>query len=193
MDIETEEDVVRIIQQDDWMMSVLRAAKTLNLPDWWICAGFLRSKIWDTLHGFEERTVLSDIDIIYFDPTNTDENFEKKLEAKLREIIPNIPWSVKNQARMHIVNNLQPHSSAVVGIANFPETVTALGAKLDEENNVILTAPHGIHDVLNLVVKPTPPFLTTVKLRAIYENRVQQKNWSSIWTKVKIFYMEKFE
>ena len=59
---------------------------------------------------------------------------------------------------MHIVNNIPPYSSSVDAISKFPETATALGVKLDEGNNVILTAPHGIHDVVNLRVKPTPFF-----------------------------------
>ena len=40
------------------MMDLLKGAKSLNLPDWWICAGFVRSKIWDVLHGFDERTTI---------------------------------------------------------------------------------------------------------------------------------------
>ena len=65
------------------MIEILQAASTLGLPDWWICAGFVRSKIWDVLHGFMERTWTPDVDIIYFDPANIDENFEKDLEKKL--------------------------------------------------------------------------------------------------------------
>ena len=56
MIITTEGEIMALIQQDKWMMELLNAAKSLNLPDWWICAGFVRSKIWDVLHGFDERT-----------------------------------------------------------------------------------------------------------------------------------------
>ncbi len=62
-----EEDVIFLIEKDTWMMDVLKYAKSLNLPDWWICAGFVRSKIWDTVHGFKEKTSLPDVDVIYFD------------------------------------------------------------------------------------------------------------------------------
>jgi hypothetical protein len=34
----------------------IKSGKIINLPDWWVCAGFVRSKIWDTLQGFKERT-----------------------------------------------------------------------------------------------------------------------------------------
>jgi len=46
-EIASEQDISKIIEADDWMMDVLRAAEKLQLPDWWIGAGFLRNKIWD--------------------------------------------------------------------------------------------------------------------------------------------------
>ena len=58
------------------------------------------------------------------------------MRKPLRSYLPTIPWSVKNQARMHIANNIPPYSSAVDAISKFPETATALGVKLDDENNV---------------------------------------------------------
>jgi hypothetical protein len=181
-----EEDVIRIIQEDDRMMEILRAAKSLNLPDWWICAGFVRSKIWDTLHGFSESTKTPDIDVIFFDNENIDESIEKNLEEKLKSLITNIPWSVKNEARMHVVNNIPPYSSSVDAISKFPETATALGVKLDEQESVILTAPCGIDDVINLESKPTPFFTETKERARIYEDRIIKKNWKSIWHKIKV-------
>lgn len=96
------------------------------------------------------RTPIPDIDVIYFDSSNTNELEEKKIENKLKVLVPKIPWSVKNQARMHVINNMEPYFSSIDGISKFPETVTALGVKLDDQENVILTAPWGITDVVNL-------------------------------------------
>jgi uncharacterized protein len=183
--LKTKEDIIDVIRKDNWMIEILRAARTLNLPDWWICAGFVRSKIWDVLHGFSVRTPIQDVDVIYFDPVNTDEAIEKILEGKLLALKPDIPWSVKNQARMHVINNLPPYSSSVDGIANFPETVTALGVKLDENNRIILAAPWGIEDVVDLTVKPTPLF-STHELRQVYDGRVTKKNWKATWNLLKI-------
>jgi len=75
--LRNQEDVVKLIQNDHRMMEIIKAASKLNLPDWWICAGFVRSKIWDTLHGFEKRTNTPDVDVIYFDDKNVDEKTEK--------------------------------------------------------------------------------------------------------------------
>ncbi len=36
--IQNEEDIINLIQEDEWMMDLLSCAKSLNLPDWWICA-----------------------------------------------------------------------------------------------------------------------------------------------------------
>ena len=82
--MKTEADIKRIIEKDDWMMNILHIAKSLHLPDWWVCAGFVRSKIWDTLHEYQERTPLPDIDVIYYDSTDVSVNKEKELETRLK-------------------------------------------------------------------------------------------------------------
>lgn len=190
MKIKTEKDIIRLIENDEWMMNVLQMAKSLELPDWWICAGFVRSKIWDTLHDYEAKTAMPDVDVIYYDSLHQDEIYEQSLETKLMNIDATIPWSVKNQARMHVVNNMPPYSSSVNAISKFPETATALGVTLDELNNVILTAPCGIEDVLSLQVKPTAHFLESKERLHMYKNRVIKKNWQSKWPNIIITYPE---
>lgn len=184
--IKTENDILALVEEDQWMMEILHAAKSLNLPDWWISAGFVRSKIWDVLHDFRERTPLSDIDVIYFDESNTDELAEKEFEKQLNHILPKLPWSVKNEARMHSVNNIPPYLSSVDAISKFPETATALGLTLDSNNYLVLTAPWGIDDVIHMKIKPTPFFLETDSLMFLYEERIKKKNWSLIWHKVEV-------
>lgn len=184
--LKKKEDVIKLIQTDEGMMEIIHAASSLDLPDWWICAGFVRSKIWDTLHGFKERTLTPDIDVIYFEPANIDEDFEKTLEAELKTLMPDVPWSVKNQARMHVVNQIPPYTSSEDAISKFPETATALGVKLDKEKRLILTAPCGLEDVLHMEIKPTPFFTETRERAAIYEERLIKKNWTAKWPMVKV-------
>ncbi|ANU12137.1 hypothetical protein BBH88_03940 [Planococcus antarcticus DSM 14505] len=166
------------------MMKLLKTVKVLNLPDGWICAGFVRSKIWDTLHGYGERTTLQDIDVIYYDDKNRDKKMEKQLEKTLISLLPNVPWSVKNEARMHSRNGVEPYISSTDAIAKFPETATALGIKLDKQDNLVLIAPHGIKDVINLTVRPTPYFTANKERIAVYENRIQKKNWKLTWNRL---------
>jgi len=186
MDCKTADDIMKLIKEDVWMMDILKTAKALQLPEWWICAGFVRSKIWDNLHGFEKRTRLEDIDVIYFDPTNLDESIEKKYEDILKDLKMDIPWSVKNEARMHLKNNIQPYQSCVDAISKFPETATALGVKLNERDDIILTAPCGIDDAINGIIKPSPNFLSSMEAIEIFEARLLQKNWKQKWPMLQI-------
>lgn len=185
--LKNEKDIIAMIEKDQWMIEVLQIAKGLNLPDWWICAGFVRAKIWDVLHGFKRRTPLSDVDVVYYDRANIEESYEKELEQRLKMIKPDVPWSVKNQARMHLINSNQPYLSTFDAISRFPETVTALGVRLDEQSNVVLIAPHGVRDVIELEVNPTPDFMKEKYF--LYEKRVKTKNWPSIWHRVKVNYL----
>ncbi|MNO63693.1 hypothetical protein D3C76_544030 [compost metagenome] len=184
--IEHEADIIQLVQDDPWMMDILENARSLQLPDWWVCAGFVRAKIWDTLHGFEERTPLPDVDVIYYDDSNLEEDVEKEWESKLRSLNPAIPWSVKNEARMHTVNQLPPYTSAVDAISKFPETATALGLSLDPFGKIILVAPHGISDVINVVLRPTPHFTENTNLLPIYEQRIIKKKWQTTWKQLQI-------
>lgn len=180
-ELKTTEQIIALVEADEWMMGILRIAKLLELPDWWVCAGFVRSKIWDELHGFSERTSLADVDVIYYDSLTLDEAREKELEQKLKSFDPTIPWSVKNEARMHLVNDISPYASAVDAMSKFPETATALGLSLDSDNNVILSAPCGVDDVLNLQVKPTLYFAASEQRMRIYKQRITDKNWKRTW------------
>jgi hypothetical protein len=185
MVIANEADIIKLVSEDIWMMDLLITAQTLQLPDWWICAGFVRSKLWDDIHGFSERTPLPDIDLIFFNPTLIDEAVEKELENRLKLTHPHIPWSVKNEARMHKLNNLLPYTSSVDAISKFPETATALGLMLDEHNQVKLAAPCGIQDVINLILKPTAFFSAAPERIAIYESRLISKNWQAKWPRIR--------
>ncbi|NGP44650.1 nucleotidyltransferase family protein [Bacillaceae bacterium SIJ1] len=178
--------ILQKIKEDRWLLDILHSVQSLNLPDWWVCAGVVRSSIWDTMYDMPERTPVDDIDVIYFDRNNTGESIEKMLEHRLRHIHPGVPWSVKNQARMHLKNELPPYTSSTDAMAKFPETVTAVGLTLDEQQEVLLNAPHGIDDLLQGVVRPTPLFRERADLTPAYKTRVLRKNWRQTWPQLTI-------
>lgn len=181
-----EQTIITWITEDRWMMDILRSVRHLNLSDSWVCAGFVRSKIWDMLHQIHARTVLADIDVVYYDPNDLDENTEKEWERQLSSIQPALPWSVKNEARMHITNRIEPYTSTIDAISCFPETATALGVRLDEQDRVIIAAPCGLEDVFEMKIRVNPRFLQTRGDIHIYQQRVQQKNWQHTWHRLTI-------
>lgn len=170
-----ERELLLLVERDQWLMDVLNTVKRLGLPDWWICAGFVRSKIWDTLHGFTERTPLPDIDVIYFDPVNVSEEVDRNLELKLTFLLPDNPWSVKNEARMHFHSKMPPYTSSIDAISKFPETCTSLAIKLDQDDMLALAAPYGIKDAVNMEVKPTIFFAEDAVRAVSYEERIAKK------------------
>lgn len=175
-----EEKLVRLIEQDEWRMHALRCVRALALPDSCVSAGFVRSIAWDVLHGFAEPTPLADVDVVYFDAADTSERSEKRYEAELRAMDDTIPWSVKNQARMHEKTGNLPYVSTADGIAHFTERCTAIGVYLDEEDRVRLVAPYGTEDLARLIVRPTPYYETGERSDA-YRQRIEEKKWQSRW------------
>lgn len=43
--------------------------------------------------------------MIYFDDQNKTKDQDLAIEKKLRAAMPNFKWSVKNQARMNVINS----------------------------------------------------------------------------------------
>ncbi|PAE06733.1 hypothetical protein CHI12_14805 [Terribacillus saccharophilus] len=183
--LKTEADVLKAIRQDKWMMEVLGAAARLQLPDFCISAGFVRSKVWDVQLGYTRRTPLPDVDVVYFDASDTDEVTEKKYENMLLQMLPDVPWSVKNQARMHEVNRMPAFRDTEHAIACYPETATSIGVSFEGEK-LRLLAPYGVDDLLACRIAPTPLYVKGTSYHPIYLKRVKQKNWQRLWPHVRV-------
>ena len=81
---------------------------------------------------------------------------------------------------MHEKNQLAPFKSSFDGVAHFTEIPTAIAARI-HEGKLEIMAPHGLDDLFAGVVKPTPAF-QAMPFLAIYEKRMQQKQWQLIWS-----------
>lgn len=178
----TEQDILNLIAEDEWMMEVLRTAEKLNLLDWMIGAGFVRNKVWDYLHGFEKDTNRSaDIDLVYYNQNKMDEKDDKKLSKKLTEETGR-EWEVVNEAYAHKWNNLPPYKSTEDAISQWPETATGIGVIL-KDRKLKLIAPHGIRDLVNLIVRPSPAFANNTER---IKQRSEQKHWLEKWPRLKL-------
>jgi uncharacterized protein len=108
--IESADDICALVARQTDMMRVLRSVEELALPDCWIGAGFIRNAIWDALHGRTPHcALLNDVDVVFFDRANASTAFDAVIEDRLAARSPNLPWSVKNQARMHLRNGEEPY------------------------------------------------------------------------------------
>jgi hypothetical protein len=177
----TELEIVRMIAHDQWMMDILRVVRQLRLPDWAVAGGFVRGKVWDFLHGFKERNYPPDIDVVYFDPTGVWD--DKTIHGALAKERPHLPWEAVNQAFAHVSNKDNPYLSTRDAMLHWPETATAVGVRLMPDDSLKLIAPHGIQDLANMHVKPTPSFR---KKMHEFRARQREKNWQAIWPKIKV-------
>ncbi|MED3624647.1 nucleotidyltransferase family protein [Neobacillus thermocopriae] len=178
-----EKQLIEIIKSDKYIMSILKVIENLHLNDAWVCAGLIRNKVWDILHN--TVTPLNDIDVIYFDASDTSWEMEKQLENELNVLLPNQPWTVKNQARMHLKSGFNPFSSTYDGVAHFPETPTAIAVRLCNKELEIM-APYGIQDLFEMKVRPTPFYQKDSEFYSIYVERVKKKKWDEIWRSLSI-------
>ncbi|MGP0583887.1 nucleotidyltransferase family protein [Paenibacillus timonensis] len=174
------EELREAIRQQPEMMADLQLVAELGLPQGCIAAGYIRNFVWDVLHGYTVRTTLQDVDVLYYDPLCLDEEAEKTYDARLRERNPQLNWSAKNQARMHLRNGTDPYLSVEDAMKRWPETATAVGARLDPEGEVEIIAPLGLGDLLSLQVRQGPYFHDD----AVFKQRVNGKAWLSRWPRL---------
>ncbi|WP_227523349.1 nucleotidyltransferase family protein [Klebsiella pneumoniae] len=117
-------------------MKILYAVRALELNDGWIGAGFVRDAVWDHLHRYGLSPVSGDVDVVRFD-------HDSYLEDRLKQQLPSLDWSVKNQARMHQRNGDHPSTSTGNAVLHWRETATAVAVRLGKEV-LDITAPYGL-------------------------------------------------
>jgi len=170
---------------DQWRLACLEAVAALELSDGWVGAGFLRSLAWDRLHGFLEPTPLADVDVLTFEPGSGPER-ESEIEAALRARLPDVPWSVKNQARMHTRNGDAPYRDTEDALGHWLETPTAVAARRTAAGVMEILAPLGLTDLFALTVRPTPHARARRARLEAYRQRMAEKTWPATWPGVRV-------
>src|SRR5215470_19644803 len=140
--------IATIIAQDPVGMEQLRAVRTLALPDWCIAAGFVRNRVWDHLHGIAPARPPADIDVLFYDAADLSKEREYEFEDRLDDLLPGLPWQVRNQARMHLSKGLPQHRSTADSMIYWLETVTAVGVRLEADGSLTVVAPLGVDDLV---------------------------------------------
>ena len=164
-----------LLMADTLRRRALEAVAALDLPDCWIGAGFVRDAVWDHLHGYEISPPLGDVDVVWYSDTSPFADVDRCIEQQLKSVLPNLLWSVKNQARMHLRNADKPYQSVADAMKYWPETATAIGARIGQSGSIDINAPLGLDDLWTLQLRPTANFREG-KL-PIFVERVSSKNW----------------
>ncbi len=129
-----QERIIKLIESDSIRMEALNLLRTLGLPDWCIAAGFVRNLIWNSLYATDVG--FNDVDVIYFCRLDFSEERDSRLEEELHVLCPDLPWSITNQARMHVSNGDHPYQSSLDAMSYWPEKQTSIGFTLDNSGQV---------------------------------------------------------
>ena len=178
------EKVAEILRSDAVRWRALEMVADLGLPDCWIAAGFVRNAVWDALHNRDPQHLVGDVDIIFFDPVRPEENRDRSVEDLLRLRDQTMDWSVKNQARMHHRNGDAPYTSACHAMRYWPETATAVAARLDANGKCVVRSAFGLDDLMDMIVRPTERFRGDK--HPIFQARVSEKRWFETWPRLRL-------
>ncbi len=185
---EHENELARLVHSSAWLMRLLRAARAVDAPDWWIGGGVLRDLVWDTRAGSFDPARVKDVDLAFFDPHDLSQERDRQVQAALSRQAPDVVWDAKNQAAVHTWYparfglEVGPLLDAADGVATWPETATAVAVRLDEHDGLAVTAAHGLHDLLEGVCRRNRRRVSAEE----YARRLQRKQVSHRWPHVQI-------
>jgi len=176
-------DIADFIAHNPRMMRCLAVLAAHGPAGAWIGAGFVRNAVWDHLSGQDtEATPLADLDVVFHDPVIATAEQDARIEAALSVAAPDLPWSVRNQARMHERNGHRPYRDVADALTHWPETATAIAARFGPQGIEIL-APFGVGDVLGMILRPSPAY--RVKPEVLLA-RLEDKAWLKRWPRLRL-------
>lgn len=172
-------ELIELIKKDAVRMNVLSIVHSLFLPDCYVAAGFLRNLVWDSIHS--SNTKLNDIDIVFYDKSDTDNVSEKMVSEQLNKEYPDIKWEAKNQAFMHIRNGDAPYRDTLDAMSYWPEKETAIGATLSDDGLISIVNAFSLESLFNCKVSHNKK-----RSKEVFLDRVNTKKWLETWPKLHV-------
>ncbi len=162
--------------------------KTLGLSQYYIGAGCAAQTVWNFLTHRPLMNGIKDIDIVYYDDTDTSEEAESVVIEKIQTLLGDleIEIDVKNQARVHewysskFGYEILPYLSVESAIDSWPTTATSLGLRINTQNQLEVYAPFGLEDLFAMRVRPNKIQIT----ESIYLAKVHK--WSKKWPELEV-------
>lgn len=157
-----EEALLSIVRGSPWLMAAFRAARALDLPEWWIVSGAIYNEVWNALTGRAPGLGVRDVDLFYFDPDASWEAEDAAIRRAAATFPPLPPVEVRNEARVHLWyeerfgHPYPPLRSAAEAIDRFACRTHAVGLRLRADDGFDLHAPFGLRDVFAFRLVPNP-------------------------------------
>jgi hypothetical protein len=158
------------------VMTVLRTARDLALPEGLLFSGAVYQPVWNHLTGRPAEYGIRDFDLGYFDPADTSYEAEDAVIRRVADALaPDLRErvEVRNQARVHLWfeghfgEAYAPLASAAEALTRFAAPAFAIGARLESDDNLTIVAPFGLEDVFTLRIRPNPQRASTGLARIV--------------------------
>lgn len=182
--------LVGLIRDCPWLIAALRAGREVSAPDWVIGAGAIRDLVFEHLHG-RPAPPPRDIDYAFFDPTDLSVEREATIESELRLRCPELPFEARNQARVHLWyeqhfgSPIEPYRSIEHAVSTWPESATAVAARLLSDDGIELIAPLGLEDLFDGVLRRNPAQVTPEIFR---ERLARRPDLPTQWPLVRVIH-----
>jgi uncharacterized protein len=177
----------QIVQAHTELMLVLKTLRKLDTTAY-VAAGVLRHVVWAHLHEMSYSLSGTEIDVIFYDQDDVNDQHALRLKHALEMQLPNIQWDVTNQATVHQWyrteknQSIAPLQSIAQALYFWPETATALALRLDQQQDFELIAPLGLQDLFELKLRWNP----TLVSYKIFEQRCLNKRFLEKWPRLKL-------
>jgi uncharacterized protein len=183
-----QEQLRRLVQQNERVMTILRTVRRCDPPDWLVGAGLIRNLVWDHLHGYSQPTPPRDIDVAFFDPADLSPERDTDVTAQLTAVLPTVEWEATNQAAVHLWymekfgKTVPPLTSSAAAIATWPETATCTAVHLRPDDSLHIVAPFGLEDLFQMILRRNPARVT----QAQFQQRLRDKQIRQKWPQVRV-------
>ena len=158
------DELEAILRATPGLMTVMRTARALDLPDWLVFSGAVYQPVLNHLTGRPPEHGIKDYDLAYFDPDTAYEAEDTVIrrvaaafDPPLRDLV-----EVRNQARVHIWFEAKfgepyaPLGSSAEALTRFASPLNAVAARLEADDSMSLFAPFGLEDLFAMTYRPNP-------------------------------------
>lgn len=187
-DLESQKQLLfSILAQSPAICEIISEAPRLALPESCVGAGAIAQTVWNHLLGLDPLYGISDVDFVYYDPSDLSYEAEDVAIRRVRSLFGHLPveLDIKNQARVHLWYperfgfQVPAYESLEHSISTWPTTVTSIGVR-KAENGWNLIAPFGLDDLFRLTVRANKVRIP----RDVYELKCAR--WRAKWPQLTI-------
>lgn len=144
------------------IVEILRAIRSLDLPDAWLVSGGIYQTVWNVLTDRPHLHGIKDFDIIYFDGKDQSYEAEDAVIKQVNSALPDLAHliEVRNQARVHLWYEqrfgrpYRPLDCSMDALTTYAARTHAVATRLTGTGELVVHAPFGLANLFGMRLVP---------------------------------------